>query len=199
MFKKRKFLSYILYAIGEITLIVIGILLALYLQNKNEEKKITESVNSSINMLKDEINANQNMINSVKEYHIMVRDTLADMELSKTEIEKSRNLGFWQGMRTPRLQNAAFQTSIQSGISKELNQILLKSLNHLYTFQEGYNDFTSQATQIFFNADFTDQNKLNKLMATIKITMNDLYFYEKELSKIYDRTLRSIDSISNNN
>ena len=59
MFKKKSFLSYILYAIGEIALIVVGILLALYLQNRNEEKKISETVTTSINMLKDEILTNK--------------------------------------------------------------------------------------------------------------------------------------------
>ena len=196
MFKKKSFLSYILYAIGEIALIVVGILLALYLQNKNEQKKIEEAVSTSINMLKDEILTNKSKIDRVRDYHIMVRDTLKNIEkMPKTEEEISNVISFWRGMQTPRLQNAAFQTSVQSGIGKEFNPGLLKNLNNLYTYQDSYNEFNTQATQIFFNADFSDITEFNRIMASIEITMNDLYWYEKELTEMFDYNLRQIDSL----
>ena len=197
MFKEKSFLSYILYAIGEIALIVVGILLALYLQNKNEEKKIAETVRTSVNMLKDEILTNKRAIDNVKDYHIMIRDTLEIMKLPESEADADNALGFWRGMRTPRLQNAAFQTSIQSGVGKEFNPELLKSLNSLYTYQDSYNEFTSQTTQIFFNSDFSDFTQFNKIMSSIAITMRDLYWYELELTEMFDRNLKQIDSLYN--
>ncbi|WP_173300790.1 hypothetical protein [Winogradskyella litoriviva] len=195
MFKNKSLFSYILYAIGEIALIVIGILLALYLQNKNEEKKIKANVITAINMLKDEISTNKSIIDNIKNYHIMVKDTLQNMEIPKSEKEIEGKLGFWRGMRTPRLQNAAFQTSIQSGIGKEFNPKLLKALNGLYTYQDSYNQFTSQSTQIFFGADFSDIRSFGKIMTSIQMTMSDLYWYEKELTETYEFSLKQIDSI----
>lgn len=195
MFKKKSVLKYILYALGEVSLIVIGILLALYLQNRNEEKKTVAIVNTTLGMLKDEIQANQNSINRVKDYHIMIRDTLDILETPKTEAEAKESLSFWRGMRTPRLQNAAFQTTIQSGTSKEFNPQLLKLLNSLYTYQDSYNDYTSRSTQIFFNSDFTDLNSFNKIMASVQITMKDLYYYERELTERYQYSLAQIDSL----
>ena len=195
MFKKKSFLSYIFYAIGEIALIVVGIMLALYLQNRNEEKKIAETVNTSIKMLKDEISTNLNKIDNVKEYHIMVRDTLRKINMPDTEDAINETLSFWRGMNTPRLQNAAFQTTIQSGIGKEFNPNLLKTLNGLYTYQDSYNDFTSQSSQIFFNADFSDLSQFKKIMASVGITMNDLFYYERELTASYEHCIKQIDSI----
>jgi len=195
MSKKKKFFSYVLYALGEISLIVIGILLALYLQNRNEQKKTQESLSVSLNMLKNEIKTNFKKIDDVKEYHIMIRDTLGTIVIPKEAKGIQGALSFWKGMRTPRLQNAAFQTTIQSGTSKEINPKTLEILNGLYNYQDSYNDFTSRSAQIFFNADFTNVNSLAKTMASVRMTMNDLDFYERELSATYEYCLQQMDSI----
>ncbi|MFL0354002.1 hypothetical protein [Xanthomarina sp. GH4-25] len=195
MIQKKKIINYILYAIGEISLIVIGIWLALYLQNKNEDAKIQETVQTSIRLLKDEIVTNRTMIDNVKDYHIMVRDTLQKFDFTKSEIEISKRFGFWKGVRTPRLQDAAFQTSIQTGVSKELNPKLLQALNNLYTYQDSYNNFTSQSTQIFFNADFTDKKSIERTLTLVKMTMSDLYYYEKGLTESFDYCLKITDSL----
>ena len=196
MLKKNKFLNYFAYAIGEILLIMIGILLALHLQNRNEEKKTAEIVNTTINLLKNEINTNKERIESVQEYHIMVRDTLNVLKMPDKEDEISKTLSFWRGMRTPRLQNAAFQTSIQSGINREMNPELVQELNNLYTFQDSYNQFIGKSADIFFNADFTDVRNLKKIMASVGITMNDLYYYEVGLIKEFDNCLQKLDSLN---
>ncbi|MCB0459087.1 MAG: hypothetical protein KDC74_03610 [Flavobacteriaceae bacterium] len=195
MFKKKSFLSYIIYAVGEITLIVIGILLALYLQNNNDEKKNEKTVTAIINMLKNEISTNKKNIDRVKDYHIMVRDTINVIETPVKEEDVQKTIGFWRGMQTPRLQNAAFQTSIQSGVGKEFNPELLKALNALYTYQESYNNFTSQTSQIFFNADFSDIRQFNRIMASIGLFMNDLYYFESELNEMFEYNLKKIDSL----
>ena len=98
-------------------------------------------------------------------------------------------------MRTPRLQDAAFQTTVQSGISRHFDPQLLKLLNGLYTYQDSYNQYTSQSSQIFFNSDFTDLKSFSKIMASIQIIMKDLYYYEKELSELYIESQTQIDSL----
>lgn len=195
MFKKGKFWSYFAYALGEILLIVVGILIALYLQNRNEKKKTDQIVNTTLSLLKDEIEVNKNMVLNVKDYHIMARDTLKILLATKKEEELIEKLGFWKGMRTPRLQNAAFQTSIQSGVNREFNPKLLQVLNRLYTIQDSYNDFNSRSTSIFFNADLSDNKQIGKIMSSVQITMEDLYYHEKGLVESYDYCLQKIDSL----
>lgn len=197
MLRQKKFLNYLIYAIGEIALIVVGILLAVYLQNRNEERKITDTVQTTIDMLKDEILTNKSKIANVKDYHIMVRDTLKKIEMPKSEEAIHKTLSFLKGMRTPRLQDAAFQTSVQSGIGKEFDPVFLKVLNNLYTYQDSYNNFTAQSSQIFFSTDFTDLNNFNRLMASVGMIMNDLYWYERELTEMFDYSLKQIDSLYN--
>lgn len=192
---KNKFGKYLLYAVGEIILVFIGIFMALQFNNWNEEKKIQKNIQTTLNLLKDEINTNKMSISNVKDYHIMIRDTLRKIDMPKTEENINKALGFWRGMRTPRLRDAAFQTSIQAGVSKEFNPTLLNTLNNLYTYQESYNAFNTQSIQIFFNADFTDAKSFGKTMAKVQMTMNDLYYYEKELTELFDYNLKQIDSL----
>ncbi len=194
---ENKTSKYFKYAIGEIVLVVIGILIALQINNWNENKKINRSINTTLTLLKDEIMTNRNKINQVKDYHVMVRDTLQKIDMPKTKEGIGKALTFWKGMRTPRLQDAAFQTSIQSGIGKEFDPELLKNLNNLYTYQDSYNNFTNQSAQIFFNADFTDVTSFGKMMASVQMTMNDLYFFEREFDNLFENTLTKIDSIYN--
>ncbi|WP_179343874.1 hypothetical protein [Winogradskyella ursingii] len=192
---ESRFGKYLLYAIGEIILVFIGIFMALQFNNWNEEKKIKKNIATTLNLLKDEIKTNKKSILSVKDYHIMIKDTLPKIDMSKNEKDIKKALGFWSGMRTPRLRDAAFQTSIQSGVSKEFNPVLLNSLNNLYTYQESYNEFTSQSTQIFFNTDLTDPKSFGKILASVQIMMNDLFYYERELTESYDFCLKQIDSL----
>jgi len=54
-----KFSKYLIYAIGEIILVVIGILIALQINNWNETKKISNSETNYLNVLKLEFEKNQ--------------------------------------------------------------------------------------------------------------------------------------------
>lgn len=54
---ENKFSKYLIYAIGEIVLVVIGILIALYINNKNEERKFDEAVVEQLKLLSDELKA----------------------------------------------------------------------------------------------------------------------------------------------
>ena len=59
---ENKLSKYLLYAIGEIFLVFIGIFMALQFNNWNEEKKIQKNITTTLNLLKDEINTNKKII-----------------------------------------------------------------------------------------------------------------------------------------
>lgn len=64
---ENKFSKYLLYAIGEIILVVIGILLALQINNWNENRKLKSKEVSSIQNLVEEIGFNNSVLKSVNE------------------------------------------------------------------------------------------------------------------------------------
>jgi len=61
--KENRFSKYTLYAIGEIILVVIGILIALQINNKNLEKKTRTLENDYLNSLNIEIQTNNQKLN----------------------------------------------------------------------------------------------------------------------------------------
>lgn len=197
MAQKKKFSSYLLYALGEILLIVLGIVIALQLQNWNEANKTAEATQLTLDRIKKEIVTNQQKIKRVHEYHKMVKDTLQKIKTPKTEDEVKKALSFWRGLQIPRMQESAFQTAIQTGVSKDVNVNLLESLNALYTSQSSYNEFSKTASQGLYNKDFSDVQNFKKIAIFLNMTMVDLYYFETELNYQFQKCLQEIDSLSN--
>jgi hypothetical protein len=68
MLTENKFSKYLIYAIGEIILVVIGILIALAINNWNEESKIEKSINSHLTILKQNLLEDQVQLKELKQY-----------------------------------------------------------------------------------------------------------------------------------
>ena len=62
MLTENKFTKYLIYAFGEIVLVVIGILIALQVNNWNEQKQIQQSIKGHLVIFKY-YNATQKLIN----------------------------------------------------------------------------------------------------------------------------------------
>lgn len=132
---KKKIGNYILYALGEVLLIFVGVLLALYLQNKNESKRTNKKVQTTLSMIKKEMKVNKKVVASIAEYRQMLQDTLTILnktELPNTDKKINDSFGFWKGLGSKRLLNSAFQTGIQTGLNTELSPELLGMLNELH-------------------------------------------------------------------
>jgi hypothetical protein len=67
LLSQKKLSSYLLYAVGEITLVVIGILIALQINNWNEAKSLNNKVNSQLINLSLGLEANVRMLNFHKD------------------------------------------------------------------------------------------------------------------------------------
>lgn len=196
LLSKNSLSRYLLYAFGEIILVVIGILLALQINNWNEDKKVQETKRKTLALIKKEILANQKMIENVYGYHIMVRDTLQHLEIPKTEEDAKKQLSFWRGLRISRLRNASFQTAVQAGTTKDIEVDLVEELNALYTAQEAYNSFGATASSSLYQKDFSDLKNFKQLAIFLNMVMVDLYYFESELKEGFDTCLRKMDSIS---
>ena len=189
--------KYLKYAFGEILLVVIGILVALWINNWNENRKIESNTKQSLERIKSEILSNKGKIDWVKKYHLMVKDNLEEITLPKTEEEVKSTLSFWKGLNIPRLQESSFQTAIQTGISKDMNIELLESLNELYTFQETYNEFGKTASSALHDKDFSDVKNFKRISVFLHMVMTDLYYFEIGLDSLFKSSLTKIDSLNN--
>ncbi len=94
---KNKFSKYILYAIGEIVLVVIGILIALQINNWNEKRIETERLNSILNIVKaDLIKDTLNIIRPIKDYEDkkFILSKIIERENSKSSLDSITELNF---------------------------------------------------------------------------------------------------------
>ncbi|WP_163380119.1 DUF6090 family protein [Cyclobacterium sp. SYSU L10401] len=69
LLSENKFSKYLIYAIGEIILVVIGILIALQINNLNESKKEQNILNASLNSLKLNLQKDIENLNDQIEYN----------------------------------------------------------------------------------------------------------------------------------
>lgn len=67
MLTENKFSKYLLYAVGEILIVVIGILIALQIDTWNEEKKNQVIVTANFNQLGQDLNNNRTSIQKLSD------------------------------------------------------------------------------------------------------------------------------------
>lgn len=79
MIKENKVSKYLLYAIGEIVLVVIGILIALQINNWNENKKLEKETYKVLLQMQDEFSRNQTELQLKLEQHKFVKTSVDEL------------------------------------------------------------------------------------------------------------------------
>jgi hypothetical protein len=127
---ENKFSKYLLYAIGEIALVVIGILLALQINNWNENQKDRKAENQALISLKLEFDENQMRLDQLLErrksqekqcrnYLNLITDATIPISQRVTASTPSSNAALWGGTNT--VLNSLLNTG---GINRILNDSL---------------------------------------------------------------------------
>ena len=88
LLSENKFSKYFLYAIGEIVLVVIGILLALQINNWNEARKEAESQQKLFANLKIDF---ENRLNELEEFYVSKNQAIKNIARLNTIISESEN------------------------------------------------------------------------------------------------------------
>ncbi|MEO1032008.1 MAG: DUF6090 family protein [Bacteroidota bacterium] len=191
---KNKIATYFKYAIGEILLVVIGILIALQINNWNDNIKAQEAKFQILTSIKKEIQANKKHIETVFPYHNMIRDTMNTLNPETLKSTKTNALSFWKGHRIFRLRTASFQTAVQSGIMKDFSLELSESLNSLYTSVQFYNDFGQTVSNGIFEINQTTEEGTLQMLSFVGMIMEDAHYAESELLKGFDANLEEIEA-----
>ena len=190
LLSENRFNKYLLYAIGEIALVMIGILLALQVNNWNENKK---DRNFELKML---FEVKLALENDLKHYNRMIkRTTIVDSSITKV-LENIHNKVTFHDSIYPLLRN--FNIGIQwqqnygpyegiksIGINKITNDSLRQSLVKFYDFEYPRNlelmkwadrnyDFDLEKLEAFRDKPFTTLNK-NGLIYTRRKYQKDIF------------------------
>jgi hypothetical protein len=138
LLSQNKFSKYLLYAIGEIILVVIGILIALQINNWNEERKSADYTKLLFNKTLQELKFNLEKANKVVGYY-RKKDSLYNKVINKRAtkedyIESSEYLFLITSGEFVLLSDDTFQKLINS--EKQMTQeqdALLSNLKQLYS------------------------------------------------------------------
>ena len=143
---QNKFSKYLLYAIGEIILVVIGILIALQINNWNEIQKgkrkaviILETIRSDMAQDLDEMgNLKVSWGNRLVYFQKIYPSFNPDIEINITDIDTSSQIKYWTlfGLSKPfRSNRSSFDAMISQGNSDLLtNKKLFADIQEFYSF-----------------------------------------------------------------
>jgi len=213
MLTENKFSKYFLYAIGEIVLVMIGILLALQVNNWNEDRKQIISEKKFISGIKKDLKQDQsymNLIINIGEIKVEVFNILNN-ELSELYANDKSKLDsllqmFFIDNRTFYPISGTFQSAISGNeINKFKNKKVISELVKLYNSEykrlidngnildERFEFILKKYTQTRRKGHFRDMT----LTETSEL-LDDLFYYFKQLDyyiKILNDVHVDIDTI----
>jgi hypothetical protein len=163
---ENKFSKYLLYAIGEIILVVIGILIALSINNWNENRKLKGAETKLLQNFKTSIEADTVRINFYIDLFTKVEKTINRIDL---HIEKdlpynsSLNFAFSTAIFWPKIDQEIFTTVTSSDLNNISNDALKKEITTYYSFANGefdtsierYTNYIEDGVRTIFNSRFT--------------------------------------------
>ncbi len=167
MLTENKFSKYFLYAIGEITLVIIGILLALALNDWKNEQRISSEETATLQKLIQDLksdnesyNANINYYSDLGERLINLKDIIYKKSLSDDDIKQAMTFpGAAFIDLNPR--KTTYEEMLNSGRIYNLsNEILVDEIVAYYQFLEGRIYQTKESRKefraVYYGPYFTD-------------------------------------------
>ncbi len=166
--------------------VMIGVYLGFLVSNwsMNNEKKHDAKI--LMKNIFSEIELNEDRIEEVLEYHIMLRDS-SRFYLNTTKQFDGRPPAFFKGTRFSNLMNSAYNTGIQTGIINELPLDQIQAINQLYTYQNNYNAYGNMMMSNLISKDFSrNEESIRKIVQFLSLTMTDMVLSEQNLLKGYE-------------
>lgn len=196
LLSENKFSKYLIYAIGEIILVVIGILIALQINNWNENKKERKTERKILTDLREEIQTNRNKIttsiNRREKLLLPVNQHLKYLSEGKVTFISFKSLhdrSFWTGTVQPSF--GVINSAISSG---SINLIRSDSLKYMLTdWPDEVRDFVDYEEKAYvghrlFNDYFDDKFPKNG---------NKYHNYnQKDLERRYKTIIKDVEYIN---
>ena len=171
LISENKFSRYFLYAIGEVLLVMVGILLALFVNNKNEDRKRTNksieivqeikgNLESNTKQFQQEIELEKSVISSID----IVLDNVRETKIYHDSLDKHFHLcGFWP---TSTWETSGYESLKSQGIELIESEKLRKGIIELYELKY------SEISEIVRNSE-------GYSYSTLIPTLSELFLFEK--------------------
>ncbi|WP_246286354.1 DUF6090 family protein [Winogradskyella ludwigii] len=170
LLSKGKTGKYFKYAIGEIVLVVIGILIALQINNWNENRKLENSKNNLMLALKKELLNNKNELDnyllgiheSNSKFNKVLLYSVGDYAIPIDSLKYYLSEMIYD--RTLSLLNSVQEEAINSGKFEMLSDSLKQNLSKLKDYTSSRNAITDRRTDMLY---VDNDNKIVNLMARL--------------------------------
>lgn len=173
LLSENKFSKYLLYAIGEIILVVIGILIALQINNWNENRKLEKSKHKLMLAIKKELTTNKAKMETYltelhecnTKFNQLVRFSVGDYEIT-TDSLKYYLSGMVYG-RTLSIFNSVREEAINSGKFELLSDSLKQSLSLLKDYTDSRNSIQNKSIDLI---SYENDLSVDELIASLYMT-----------------------------
>lgn len=172
--------------------VAIGVYLGLIVNDWNNNRITRERKIHSRELIAQEIEVNKAKVEEGLQYHLMLLDSLN--RLIEKEAVRFKDLGFWQGVRTPTLYSGAYQSAT---LSNTINSFSIKEIHSIvetYSIQKKYDDMNMIAMQGLIQQDFYNEENLKETLVFLRILLTDLSYSEKNLLASYEQTLNVLEN-----
>lgn len=140
LLSQNRFSKYLVYAVGEIVLVMVGILLALQVNNWNEERKIKRKEVAILKEIKNSIEGDFDLFERVFKTRLDRKkdgiDSLMSYVFNKKHINDSSFLRFYENMKIDisiRFNNGAYEALKSTGLDVISNDSLRTAINKAFT------------------------------------------------------------------
>lgn len=186
LLSENKFTKYLLYIIGEIILVIIGILIALQVNNKNIQNQQNQKFITDLSKLVADLNKDNAQIDSL----IQLRQT--DLKSSQLLIETyidnqpiSTSI-FFTSIRQVTLEHKFIQNTQGISLIKEAKMYNSKNFKNIRTLLESYNDAIEVFTFIEENLNVVTEKLELELFreGQFQLLYKELYLLKKGTPEI---------------
>lgn len=169
----------LLHFFSQLIPVALGVYLAIWAGNWNENRKQTENLKSFKEQLLQEIKNNSAKIKAVQDYHKMVKDTTS---FYLDNPEKFKSGKFWRGYSAPSLSTNTLEIGKQTNLLNQFNLSELDKTYEMYTLFEDYNKLNDRAlNQLDFSKVYGNDSDRMGLLMVIHANMVDYYYQEIEI------------------
>jgi len=210
MIKENKVSKYLLYAIGEIVLVVIGILIALQINNNNEEKqRVKKEYEIMTNLAEDFKNNLASLQRSIDthypDWEYRLRKNISHFGLKNPQLTEDIKLDLrWTGYYTTKIIDGSLNSILSSEKLELLRDTDLKNL--LTAYPASVTDFKflennlvryvlddqrvifRQYVSLADNSDFDSIIKLDAAKSDYEGLINNLYYQNTLMGNYYNMT-----------
>lgn len=177
--------------LGDVTAIVVGVCLALWLHSWWEEVRGADEGRTALTALSSEIAVNRVVLDGTADYHVAAEEALRTIAARHDAGEASANpaTAIPDGLRPARLQRTAWQTALATDTLDRLDFATLEALARVYTTQEAYDLLAANLLQAVTAANFTgdlhDLERRPQITAALLGAVRDLLGQEEILQAAY--------------